>query len=297
MASPEEEIIWHGESTALIEQADVLVRTDSSGETTSLTLVGPWHKCLKEKPRPGQRIPPYAGLVQEAEARRHRGGKGIVSVTLFDASVSLAEQLAPPKYEIWSSAVEMALETHPRYNGKGPSGWGSKGIKSVVDYSVPTLEVAKAQDKEKQHAILVRLFARESGSEEVSIGQLIQLLKTATPGERDAVLNFGKWMGGGGKPVVEDFLKKWDSGIESYRLFAPFARKTTQYSSTKKPGKIGVISTPTGFGILPDTPDGGKYQWLKSEDRVSWTGKNGTCEQVEEWEGAVLIDPDIYKTA
>jgi hypothetical protein len=275
--------LWIG-SQELLELPDVEISADSSGTTTSLTLEGPWKKCLAEAPRPGQSISPYVGLVQRTRIVRAEGGKGNIHISMFDgpekAETGGGKVISMPRYEIFFNDVEKALERHPRYNDGTTEGWGGETMESTIKIVV---NQSDAKLKEK----FVRLFG-DIEEWEGTNGQLIQILKDSGPEGRTAIKEHGGTQGY--LAFLEDFFKKWDAGIEAYVIGLPVARKTTTLTAPVAVGKTGIRQTPKGFGAM--LPSG--FQWLKSEDRCSWTGDSGTCEHVEEWKAADTIDHDLY---
>jgi hypothetical protein len=150
-----------------------------------------------------------------------------------------------------------------------------------------TISIVVNQSDAKLKEKFVRLFG-DIEEWKGTNGQLIQILKDSGPEGRTALKEHGGTQGD--LAFLEDFFKKWDAGIEAYIIGLPVARKTTTLTAPVAVGKTGIRQTPTGFGKM--LPSG--FQWLKSEDRCSWTGNSGTCEHVEEWKAADTIDHDLY---
>ena len=279
--------VWIG-TQSLIELPEASISEEAFGVTTNITLEGQWSECLARKPRIGQTIKGWVGLIQRLYLQRNAGATGRIDITLFQ-SYEDAEggQLAPSRYEIYDNEFEKALETHIRYNGKGP--FGSVTMKTEAKIEVPSTNTSP--DRKKLRDILIKLFATESTAQ-TTVGALVAAIKSCSPDERRAILEAG--VNSSVKNLLVDFFKKWDAGIEAFMAFAPCARKTTEYAKPVKPSGLGKIGTPTGFTILPTAPSG-TYEWLKTGDRISWTGRNGHCERVEEWKGTVGIDHDLYQ--
>lgn len=93
-----------------------------------------------------------------------------------------------------------------------------------------------------------------------------------------------------------DVAKLILKGVESYLVFAPVARKTT---NSEKPAvkafgavgaKCGRIGTPPGKLA---SMVAGSWKWLKTADRAVETSGGGS-QRIEEWTGADEWDEDLY---
>lgn len=271
--------VWHG-SKKLELQAAVDQSEDASGVTTVLTWRGPWTEAVSKRPRRGQTVAGWPGFVVLVKTERESNEIGKVTATLRDDGVidgtELPEKATEPKYEVRYVEIERPLETHPRYNKAGETNFQS----ALVEEDLTRLEDALIK---KVRGVL------GEGKLNITIGGLVQIIKSATAAERAVLMEFAGCIAG--CELIAEFFKKWDAGVESYSVFAPVARKTAEYL---KPGVLaapGKIEIPAGFKSLPPG-----FKWLKTTADISWTGRFGRAEGVEEWRGAVEIDSDLYSS-
>lgn len=87
------------------------------------------------------------------------------------------------------------------------------------------------------------------------------------------------------------FINKLKRGQESYRVFAPVAKKRSKSYTQPNATACGIKQNPQGF---PGIPSG--YVWVKDSDRVSRTGYRGTWDREESWIGADSVDEDLLRT-
>lgn len=90
----------------------------------------------------------------------------------------------------------------------------------------------------------------------------------------------------------QNLVDKKKRGEDSYRLYYPVARKTSQVGIFPAVGACGTVQHPPDF---PQLPDG--YVWLTSADRGTRTGRFGKWERQQEWDGADDWDEDLYPSA
>jgi hypothetical protein len=93
-------------------------------------------------------------------------------------------------------------------------------------------------------------------------------------------------------PNAQEFALKILKGEESYLVFIPVLRKTSQGYAPPSTSTCGKRETPTGF---PSVPAG--YTFVKTADRGQRTGKASKWERQEEWTGFDNVDADLYPAA
>jgi hypothetical protein len=93
---------------------------------------------------------------------------------------------------------------------------------------------------------------------------------------------------------AQDYAKKRIRGEEAYRVWAPVLRETSETLDAPAASKCGVVETPPSDAI-DVYPDG--YVWQRSAYRVVRTGPYGKYRLQREWQGALVIDTDLYPTS
>jgi hypothetical protein len=89
---------------------------------------------------------------------------------------------------------------------------------------------------------------------------------------------------------AQKYAEKILNGVDSWVLYVPVARKTTLTIIQPNASKAGHKETPTGFGsALPED-----YEWFKTADSSTRSGKHGKWERTEEWTAAEEWDSDLY---
>ncbi|MDR2981854.1 MAG: hypothetical protein LBV12_06365 [Puniceicoccales bacterium] len=274
---------WRG-STELQLQADLEMAYDQDGCTTILTYMGPYAECIARRPKRGQTIKGYPGAIQRVTVSRMTMERGKIVVTLRDDTEIEGtgdDKPSKPRFELIWVEIDKPLETHPIFNEEPKFGTETMANEAKIRTNTGNGDL---------DARLQKIF----GSKEyvTTNGGLIQLMKSMTPYERAAVYEYMSvvtW-----KDFVQGFFEKWDAGIESYRLYAPVARKTTEHLVQPVPERPGKIEKPVGFSKLPKRGNGKDFKWIKTTDQFSWTGRYGRGERIEEWTGSDEIDEDLY---
>jgi len=89
----------------------------------------------------------------------------------------------------------------------------------------------------------------------------------------------------------QKFAKGINMQLETWEDYVPVARKTTGYiNGPPSTSTAGQKETPQGFVGLPQG-----WQWRKSADRGTRTGKQNKWARIEEWEGALFVLYDNKK--
>jgi len=86
---------------------------------------------------------------------------------------------------------------------------------------------------------------------------------------------------------ARELITKRLRGTESYVIYIPVARKTTDRTTHLLTNACGAVGDP-GFSV----PTG--YSWMKSASRCSRTGRLGKWKHSEEWTGLKDLDADLY---
>ncbi|MFZ4394152.1 MAG: hypothetical protein ACOYOU_00840 [Kiritimatiellia bacterium] len=89
--------------------------------------------------------------------------------------------------------------------------------------------------------------------------------------------------------LAYELLEKKQEARESYRLYIPIARRTTNTTLPVLNGVCGHVGAPTDFTTLP-----AGYIWIQSAARSLRTGTKGKWQTIEEWTGLDDYDQDIY---
>jgi hypothetical protein len=88
---------------------------------------------------------------------------------------------------------------------------------------------------------------------------------------------------------AQDYATKRLKGEESYRLYAPVIRQTSETDTAPTANPCGLIEQPPHAA---NPPSG--YTWQRSAQRITRTGPYGKYRLQLEWQGAERIDADIY---
>ena len=279
-------ITWHGSREVQL-QALISQEWTETGCTTVLQFVGPHADCVAQRPKRGQAIEGWPGVVQRVRVDRAPLTKGTITVTLYDTTIEAVgnetEELAPDEWTLSYRAVVKPLELHPRYNGEGDWGTDTKMSTTLtLDFSGGT-----AADLVMQDYLKVSSFS-------TTLGELIQLAKTLPPDFRAALRELGGFVDD--LEMQDEFLKKWDAGTEAYEVYFPEIRRVRELA--KQPQNLeapGGMDDSFGYpGTLPKREGGKPYIWRKVVAESSWTGRFGRCRVTEVWQGVDFVDTDIY---
>jgi len=92
-----------------------------------------------------------------------------------------------------------------------------------------------------------------------------------------------------------EVVGKYRKGIESAPFNQPTLTKTSIKVAAPPYGDVNKKVTPTGFGDM--MPSG--YEWIKTSDRVSRTGRTGSYVHIEQYLGGPtgFFDSDLYPSA
>ena len=236
---------------------------DFSGEAIVCTrkFEGDHAKCLSDKPARGTIQEGFDGYpVDRTNVKKLPGGKGLLTVSARGAPAEPAEQdTAETKYELDWTESQRPLITNPCFLADGALEIDANGMPAVrlwEDCPDADIKAAKRYYEDNQKR---------------------------TPAGGIALVDVSDG--------ADAYAQKILNGTDSWVLYSPVARKTsTSVKKLEEEASAGRIQTPEGFGA--SLPSG--FQWLKTSDRYSRTGKHGKWERTEEWTGALTIDTDLY---
>jgi hypothetical protein len=232
-----------------------------SKKTCTRTFEGPYDKCLDKRPKLGQNMAdiPLDYFVSNTKVKRIAGAKGALTITMesYVPETHSIEQSEPyqPQYEIEWVEIERKLEQHPRYQ--------TGGAKAFTDEDFASLP--KWEDEADPALKKIFKFTIVNADNKKETKELSENAK--------------------------DLATKKLRGQESYIIYSPVARRTSQSRDVPVTSPCGKRQTPA----VPSVPSG--YVWLKTADRATRTGRYGKWERIEEWTGADFWDEDIYPTA
>ncbi|MDR0536186.1 MAG: hypothetical protein LBG65_07595 [Puniceicoccales bacterium] len=285
------QIIWHGKTSGLTEQAECEISRRGDGEGTTITLVGTWEDCLANAPVPGNTIQPYKGIVvPPVTIRRTAGGKGTITVKMDthpESGDKEGEPLGEPQYETDYATAEQPLSCSPRYNEESQFG---ATMSTPLNFACSEPPKGWAGDKTAAREALKDIF---SGAKtwEGTVAQLIEVYKNLKLGEKVLVATL---MGNAAADrLMYDYFELYDKGTDCIRNSVPVLRKTTQLTGPVTPGRIDVQQTPQGFKKLPKTKSGKSFVWVKTADRQGF-GQRGPCQRTEEWSGFDHVDERVF---
>jgi hypothetical protein len=250
---------WRG-SRALTETPDS-PDWDFSGEAVTCTRIfeGPYDVCLASRPQRGVSMTGYTGLVVDsAKVKKAPGGKGRLTVTAFaKAPSSSVFDMPEEKFEIDWVEVQRALITNPDFDG------GTHSLTHEDKIAIQQWEDCPDSEVKTDYAYYTDNDKREPEG--------------------------GLYLSANAQVYVDKRLK----GVDSWVEYMPVCRKTSLTVAQPSESAAGFINDPDGFGS--GLPSG--FEWLKTADRSSRTGKHGKWERSEEWTGAVEVDHDLYDEA
>ncbi len=251
---------WRG-SRELTETPDS-PEWDFSGDGTTCTRTfqGPFDVCLAQRPLRGSSMAGFSGLaVDKSRVKKSPGGKGTLTITAFGVadSVSAAPFAAvEEKYEVEWTETQKALITNPCFSATGAFPLDDDDRCALQKWEdCPDASVKK-------------------------IGHYYDNNDTRDPNPGTGLaLSVSAWA----------YAKKILKGEDSWTSYTPIARKTSLTVEPPTTSMAGRRETPDDFPCLP-----GPYQWMKTADRSTRSGKKGKWEQSEEWTGVDAIDEDLY---
>lgn len=246
--------------------------------TVTVSYVGRWELCQKQRPKRGQPVPPWPGLVSTTTLARGKGGKGTLTITLLVPPNAEPEPSEPTQWSCQTVKVERPLEAHPIFNG------GKYGdIKGDV-----TIPINASASLGTEGMKVLRKYFDEQHAKS-TYASLIAIAKQ-DPEFKRLIYPLASGFEGFDQGLVNAFFAKYDAGIEAYEISLPIVRRTTTRNSLPALKGASFRETPTMPGL--PTRKGVKYQWLRDSESLTWNGQLATFD--EEWKGAESIDTDIY---
>lgn len=269
--------IWIGSTDVRETKDSPDISVDATRFSITRVYEGPYEKCVSGQPEEGQSFPdmPAAVMITRVRVQKLAGGIGRITVTAETSGPSEDTPFAPT-YEIEWRPVEKKIETHSRYadgtdgTTAGPKALTFKDRSMIQQWEQEDNFVLRAQFK----------YKHPQDSNNQSLDGITPSGSTDVNGVRYDIYTL--------TDNAQDLAKKKLKGIDSYRVFYPVARATTQSRIVPQTNPCNVRGTPAVQGI----PAG--YKWISSAWRGTKTGTYGKWEQQLEWEGNDDIDPDLY---
>lgn len=256
MATPK----WRG-SSGLTESPESPVWDFNGDETTcERTFMGKYDVCLSSVPPRGAVMSGFAGqFVDRVDVRKQPGGKGIMVVHSVGAASTPPNTSPTEKYDREWSEVQRPLLLHPRYS--------VGGVKALT--AADRIAIEKWNDCPDAAIKTALKYYNDNEKRDPAGGTALSA-------------------------HAQDYAGKILKGEESYIMYLPIMKKTTTSFLPLGGTACGKRQEPVGFGtMLAGLED---YDWLKTADRASRTGKNGKYERYEEWTGVdTEWDIDIYE--
>jgi hypothetical protein len=257
-------IKWRG-SKKLRRQADLDWDFQGSKTTVTISYVGPYAQCLAARPPHGSELGDMAGYrVTNSRVRRQAGGIGKLTVTAEaeGTSVSITDNNDATSTQLekeWTQ-LEKALKQHPMY--------GVDGSKELTPADRANLQ---RWEDEPDQAIKSAFQYKANPESKYSIAL---------------------------DPHPAHLAAKLLKGRDSYMLYMPVLRKTTNHPREPTNGNCATTGAPSGFSVLPqrklETGDLVDYVWLKTADRATNSGEHNTWQRIQEWTGFDEVDTDLY---
>jgi hypothetical protein len=257
------------------------ITADATRFTVERTFEGPLAACNAQKPTQNQAFAdmPAGCLVVNVQVLPMPGGRGRIIVRGETLGPSQTTPFSPLYEREWRP-VERKIELHPRYaDGTGGTTAGPKTL-TVADRVA--LQAWEAEDDFKLRSAFKYKVAQTSPTTTPPQGYTPSAADATT---RDGIPYDVFVLSDNAKDLAGKKLK----GTDSYRVFYPVVRTTTQRSSLPDGNPCNVIGDPPSEA---NPPSG--FTWITSADRATKTGRYGMWEEQGEWEGNDSIDTDLY---
>ena len=255
---------WRGHKR-LRKQAELDWDFQGSKTIVGISYVGPYAQCLASRPAHGSELADMAGYrVTNSKVRRQAAGIGRLTITAEANSPSAGESdnndATSTQLEKEQAQVEKPLKQHPMYAAGGSKELTTANWAQLQRWEDETDQTIKSQFKYKEKPESTYSLALDANPAHLAA----KLLK----------------------------------GRDSYLLYQPILRKTTNHPREPETGDCATTGAPTGFARLPKrkTEEGDlvDYVWVKTADRATNSGENNTWQRMQEWTGFDEVDTDLY---
>lgn len=259
-------IKWRGHKR-LRKQAELDWDFQGSKTVVGISYVGPYAQCLASRPAHGSELADMSGYrVTNSKVRRQAAGIGRLTITAESSSAEVGtgdnNDATSTQLEKESGQLEKPVKQHPMY--------ATGGSKVLSDDDWAAIE---RWENETDQTIR-------------------KLFKYRPRPEADPTFLYT--LSDNAKHLAARLLK----GRDSYLLFQPVLRKTTNHPREPETGDCATTGAPTGFARLPQRKtEGGTsvdYVWIKTADRATNSGENNTWQRMQEWTGFDEVDTDFY---
>lgn len=209
----------------------------------------------------------FVGLrCDKGSISKKAGDRGVLTWTFslkLPRATSEDQQESEPVYEVEYARIERPLESHPRYkDAKNLQGEAVAGFAPVTEaYFALVKEYLQADEARR---LEICDFAAQSGQ-----------LYPDPPSNAAA--------------AARDLLSKRIKGAESFIIFSPVIRETTEISALPQGEGAGMIEDPPEDAAAPEG-----YKYLSTGVRRSNDGPGGIWKRTREWTGAYEWDTDLY---
>ena len=180
---------------------------------------------------------------------------------------------------------------------------GGKGIMTVTLNAAPTTSSSNSDSNnpvtepevEIDNVQLERPIEKHPRYKTVTEDDLALISEyfSASKDRRAAIMRF--FSGSADHDLALELLKHKIRGVESYLLFPPVVKRTAEYRRLPATEKCGAILTASALKAkLNGEPVPSGFEYMKTSDRASRTGRHGRYKRTEEWTGAQVWDRHLY---
>ena len=247
---------WRGSKE--LNEAPDSPQWDFSGDSITITRTFKSHYdvCLSKRPSRGSEMQGYTGFfVERSSVRKSPGNMGFLSVVASGTAESATSTAVEEKFEVDWVELQRPLITNKCWLLGGP-------LALTLADRAALKKWEDGPDADIQAAY--KYFTDND--------------KRTPAGGTALTAN------------AQAYAEKILDGVDSWVQYVPVCRKTSLTVEKPSESAAGFKNTPDGFGsALPED-----FEWLKTADRSTRTGKHGKWEQTEEWTGAESIDTDLY---
>jgi hypothetical protein len=283
--------VWLGR-TGLTETPDSpKIVSDSTKTSIVRSYEGPYPQAVAGCPSIGDTFSDLPGTVEVVgfNLEKSSGGKGRLTITLETASQTT--------YEVEWVEIDKPLILNPRYWDGSTADVTPAGSKPLTALDKAMIEKWEAEENMLYKQNFLFKMAED---ENCTAGTSTAVPKGTKASPASFVVNgqtFSSPVNIGGidydlyelSDNAQDYATKRLKGEESYRLYAPVVRQTSESIDPPTTNPCGIVETPPTDAHAPSG-----YVWQRSAQRLTRTGPHGKYHLQIEWQGAERIDTDIY---
>mgnify|MGYP000101846445 FL=1 len=222
----------------------------------TLQYQGPYELCVAKRPARGSYVAGYNGMRVDRAVVSKASAPGFGELTVYLSKAAEEEgDEADPVTEVFWLELERDLAANPRYQTGG-----DKAL-TIADRQQLALWMDQANPSRKASFIWDLLNPQGV---------------TLSSGTLSA--------------NAQDFATKIAKGTDSWFDYTPIAVKIT-FRRTK-PSSVRLCGKRISGKPFDACPNG--FEWLRTEDRHTRTGRHGKWQRTERFTGALSWDPDLY---